>query len=88
MVSGLRGDGDNMQQAINNYIRSNPELRSFIRYNPIWYRYLTRDPHRIEEMIKEAKKFHGRTFSQRVEKVTNQVQMIHTLIQLTAAMKD
>lgn len=77
-----------MHPSIYHYIRNQNDLISFLRYNPIWYRYLTRDPHRINDMIQESKQFHGQTFSQRVEKVTNQVQMVHALIQLTTAMQD
>lgn len=69
-------------------IQAEPDLLTFIRYHPIWYRYLMREPNRFEDMRQEAKVFHGQTFSQRVEKATNQVQMIHTIIQLTSAMKD
>ncbi|PAV29891.1 hypothetical protein CIL05_08410 [Virgibacillus profundi] len=71
-----------------NYLSENPHLARFVRYNPIWYRYLSRDPHRIYELEKEAKRFYGKTFPQRVEKLNNQVQMVGMLIQFAGAMKD
>lgn len=64
------------------------DLLRFIRYNPIWYRYLSRDPDRLNEMEKEAKKFYGKTFPQRVEKIGNNVQMINMLAQFVGLMKD
>lgn len=70
------------------YVFSQPKLVMFIRYNPKWYRYLSRDPGSISEMEKEAKKFYGKTFPQQVEKINNQVQMISMLIQFAGAMKD
>lgn len=60
----------------------------FVRYNPIWYRYLSREPERINEIEKEAKKFYGKTFSQQLDKVNNQVQMVRMLIQFAGEMKD
>ncbi|RDW18447.1 hypothetical protein CWR48_12825 [Oceanobacillus arenosus] len=70
------------------YISANPQLANFIRYNPIWYRYLSRDPHRLMEMEKEAKKFYGKTFPQRIEKISSNIQMVGMLMQFADAMKD
>lgn len=70
------------------YVYGQPKLAMFIRYNPKWYRYLSRDPSSIGEMEKEAKRFYGKTFPQQVEKINNQVQMISMLIQFAGAMKD
>ncbi|MBM7598708.1 hypothetical protein JOC34_001065 [Virgibacillus halotolerans] len=70
------------------YVSNNPEIAKFIRYNPVWYRYLSRDPNRINELEKEAKKFYGKTFPQKVEKLNNQMQMVSMLIQFAGAMKD
>lgn len=70
------------------YLRSNPELLRFVRFNPMWYRYLTRDPSRINEIEKEARKFYGKTIPQRLEKLSNHVQMASMLIQLAGNMKD
>ncbi|CDQ40229.1 MULTISPECIES: YlbE-like family protein [Virgibacillus] len=70
------------------YLQRNPELKQFVRLNPVWYRYLSRDPSLIPEMKKEAKRYYGKTFPQQVEKVNNQVQMIGMLMQFAGAMKD
>jgi len=37
---------------------------------------------------KEAKRFYGRTIPQRVEKVSDQMQMMAMLFQMASAMKD
>ncbi|GAA0444333.1 MAG: YlbE-like family protein [Bacillota bacterium] len=71
-----------------NYLRQNPELLRFVRLNPIWYRYLSRDPNLIEDMRKESKRFYGKTFPQQVEKVNNHIQMVGMLMQFAGAMKD
>lgn len=70
------------------YLTSHPELLTFVRYHPIWYRYLSRDPNKIHELSRVAKKFYGYTFTQRLERLNNQIQMVGMLIQLTEAMKD
>nr|WP_153735962.1 YlbE-like family protein [Aquibacillus halophilus] len=69
-------------------MRSRPELLKFIRLNPQWYRELTRNPSRIQDLEKEANVFYGRTVPQRIEKISNQVQMVSMLIQMAGAMKD
>ncbi|MFC2950220.1 YlbE-like family protein [Virgibacillus sediminis] len=70
------------------YLKSRPELLSFIRYNPVWYRYLSRHPENIRRMEKQAKVFHGKTFPQKMEKVNQQIQMAGMMLQFAEAMKD
>ncbi|RDW17945.1 YlbE-like family protein [Oceanobacillus chungangensis] len=77
-----------MDQYSYQYISGNRQLANYIRYNPIWYRYLSRDPNRVLEMEKEAKKFYGKTFPQRLEKISNNIQMVGMLMQFADAMKD
>lgn len=77
-----------MQTSTYQYLQQNPKLANFVRYNPMWYRYLSRDPDRVSELNKESKKFYGKTFPQQVEKVGNQVHMVNMLIQFAGAMKD
>lgn len=77
-----------MQEICYRYLKSNPELANFVRSNPIWYRYLTRDPSMIRELPKEANKFYGRTWPQKVERWNEQLQMVDMLIQMVSAMKD
>lgn len=77
-----------MQQNVYDYLKSRPDLIMFVRYNPIWYRYLTRDPERVYELDQEAKLFYGKTLPQRLEKMNDHVQMIRMFITLTGVMKD
>lgn len=70
------------------YLKSNPQLARFVRLNPMWYRYLSREPSMLTDIDKEAKRFYGKTFPQRVEKLNHQVQMLEMLIQFAGAMKD
>lgn len=70
------------------YLKANKQLRLFVRYNPVWYRYLSRNPHRINELEDEAKYFFGKTFNQRVKKVNEHVQLIDTLLEMTSNMRD
>ncbi|HLR66037.1 YlbE-like family protein [Virgibacillus alimentarius] len=77
-----------MHEVSYSYLQNHPELLVFVRYNPVWYRYLSRDPNKLEELEKEAKRFYGKTFTKRLEKMNNQVQMITMLMQFAGAMKD
>ena len=77
-----------MDISVYNYLTENPRLLRFVRYNPEWYRYLARDPGKMNELEKAAKVFYGQTFPQRVEKWNHQIQMIEMLLQFAGAMKD
>lgn len=71
-----------------NYLSAHPDLANFVRYHPVWYRYLARDPQRIYELKEEAKVFYGKTLQQRLERLNDQVQMVHMLIQIAGTIKD
>jgi len=73
---------------VKQYLDANPRLAAFVRYNPIWYRYLSRSPEKLNEMEKEAKVFYGKTFPQQVQNLNNKIQMVNMLAQVAKAMKD
>lgn len=77
-----------MDPSVLQYLEKNESLLFFVRYHPIWYRYLSRDPDRIQELEKEAKKFYGKTFSQRIEQFGNNIQMLSMMMQFAGALKD
>lgn len=80
--------GETMNVHCYQFLQKHPDLASFVRYNPIWYRYLSRDPDKIYELVDEAKVFYGKTIPQRLEKLNNQVQMVNLLLQFAETMKD
>lgn len=71
-----------------NQINAKPELLFFLRHQPIWYRTLSRDPAQFEQFEKEAKSYLGKTIPQRVEKVSEQMQMMAMFLQMASAWKD
>ena len=77
-----------MDEKLYNHLVSRPDLMNFIRNNPEWYRYLSRDPSKVSDIEQEAKRFYGKTFSQKVEKVNQNVQMVGMLLQFAEMMKD
>lgn len=70
------------------YLKSRPDLHHFVRMNPIWYRYLMRNPNRIMEIEKESKQFYGKTMPQQLEKWNSRIEMVDMLLQFAEAMKD
>lgn len=77
-----------MEEQVYRYLAANPPFARFVRYNPMWYRYLSREPERVFDIEKEAKKFYGKTFPQRMDRLNNQVQMAGMLMQFANALKD
>lgn len=68
-----------MDQNIYSFLRSQGKYLNFVRNNPEWYRYLARDPKRWQEIPQEAKVYYGQTFSQRLERMNQQIQMLGLL---------
>ncbi|KGP92034.1 hypothetical protein N780_00080 [Pontibacillus chungwhensis BH030062] len=77
-----------MQPGVYQYLNNRPDLINFIRQNPKWYRKITRDPGVLPNMEEEAKYFFGKTTSQKMERMTNQLQMVQMLMQMAQAMKE
>ncbi|MGP4040416.1 YlbE-like family protein [Gracilibacillus sp. D59] len=70
------------------FIQQREDLWQFIRLNPEWYRYLTRNPNRIGELELQAKQFYGKTLPQRMEKAQQNMQMIRLLMQMAGSWND
>lgn len=71
-----------MRLEIYQYILAQPDLKKYIRMNPIWYRQLSRNPYQIQKLEVEANHFYGRTFPQRMEKLQNSLQLASMLMQM------
>ncbi|MCD5322562.1 MULTISPECIES: YlbE-like family protein [Pontibacillus] len=77
-----------MQPGVYQYLNNRPDLVHFIRQNPKWYRKITRDPSVLVGMEEEAKYYFGKTTTQKMERMTNQLQMVQMLMQMAQAMKE
>ncbi len=77
-----------MEPTIYQAIKNDPGLLHFLRYDPTWYRTLARDPERFSEMEQQAKLYQGKTMPQRVEKLTEQMQLLGMFLQMASTMKD
>ncbi|MDX8044908.1 YlbE-like family protein [Gracilibacillus sp. S3-1-1] len=67
------------------FIQERRDLWQFIRLNPEWYRHLTRYPEDLTDLEAEAKQFYGRTWSQRLEKTGQNIQMARMLMQMAGS---
>lgn len=74
--------GITLRPEIRSYLDEKPELKYFLRAKPIWYRRLTRNPQELSNFESDAKKFHGKTIPQKIQKVGNQMQMASMLFQM------
>lgn len=64
------------------YLIRKKDLIRFIRRNPEWYRYLMREPDRVFEMERIAKEYFGKTITQRIDRVQQNIQMVQFLMQM------
>lgn len=51
-----------MDNEVITYLKQNPDIAEFVRYHPIWYRYLMRDPNRLTELKKKQRNFMEKHF--------------------------
>lgn len=75
-----------MRREIQYYLANRPDLLTFVRENPFWYRILTRNPEKVYEIEEEAKIFYGRTFPQRIDRFKEQLDLVHMLFSLFQVM--
>ncbi|MCU9612225.1 YlbE-like family protein [Caldibacillus lycopersici] len=75
-----------MRKDIYDYIKSKKDLHQFIREQPIWYKNLARNPHDIEKFERAALHYYRKTIPDRVEKISNNMQMASMMIGMLQAM--
>lgn len=68
------------------YLNQQPDLRKFIREQPMWYRKLTRNPHEIQYFEISSLQYYKKTIPDRVEKFSNGVQMASMMMSMFQAM--
>ncbi|WP_280769107.1 YlbE-like family protein [Salipaludibacillus daqingensis] len=77
-----------MRKEVYDWIRSSPELHHYLRMNPIWYRKLGREPELLEKMIQESKVYFGKTFTQRIDQIHNNMNMAMMVIEMMRQMNE
>lgn len=75
-----------MRIEIQKMLQERPDLLSYVREQPYWYRLLSREPMKIYEIEKHSKMYYGQTFPQKVGRFNEQLQMISMLISLARTM--
>lgn len=63
-----------------NYIKNNPLIYEYLRRNSSWYKNLNRDRTNIKELELAAKKYYKLTLPDKIERFTNQIEMISTFM--------
>lgn len=87
-LENIRIRGAMMHPTVYGYLKQKSDLLMFIRNNPVWYRYLSRDSSYMNQLEEAAKEWQGKTFQQRAEKLSSQVKMLHLLYELAKSSKE
>lgn len=61
-------------------IKNNSMLQKFIRENSYWYKSLNRNPEFIENMIIEMKKIYKLTTTDKINDLSNKIDLIKSFI--------
>lgn len=63
-----------------NYIKSNPIIYNYLRENSYWYKYLNRSDIYLKEVEEEAKKIYKLRPIDRIEKISQSINLISSFI--------
>lgn len=63
-------------------IKSNPYYLMFLRENPIWYKYLNRDPKTFGHFEQLAKKEYKLTAADKTKNIVDQISFITEILDL------
>ncbi|MFB1051909.1 YlbE-like family protein [Paraliobacillus sp. JSM ZJ581] len=77
-----------MDPLIYQQVKNNASVLYYMRHDPSWYRKLSRNPMALVDMEKQAKIYQGRTIPQRVERISEQMQLLGMFLQMASTMKD
>lgn len=61
-------------------IKNNPLLQKYIRENSYWYKYLNRNPNLLIEMEKEMKEKYKLTTSDKINNISEKLDLIRTFM--------
>lgn len=75
-----------MRAEIYEYLSSQPQLKQYVREQPIWYRKLARNPYVIQELEITALHYYKKTIPHRIEQFSNSVQMASMMMSMFQAM--
>ncbi|PGS48594.1 YlbE-like family protein [Bacillus sp. AFS041924] len=77
-----------MRKDVLEFLQSDEDYIKFIRQQPKWYRKLSRNPGLTDEFRLASLQFFGKTIPQRVDKLSNQVQMASFMIDMFQVLKE
>lgn len=77
-----------MRKDVLDYIQQQPQLKQFIREQPIWYRKLSRNPNELQSFEVSALHYYKKTIPHQVERFTNGVQMASMMMSMFQAMNN
>ena len=75
-----------MRQDIYELIEADEDLLNFLRQQPIWYRRLSRNPQDFELFSTETKYFFKKSIPDRVNQLSNSVQMASMMVSMFQSM--
>ncbi|WNF35580.1 YlbE-like family protein [Bacillaceae bacterium IKA-2] len=71
-----------MRQEIQLYLSQRRDVKQFVRNNPQWYRYLSRNPQSISELDEQVKYYYGKTFPQKLDRFQSNLNMAMMLFNM------
>lgn len=63
-----------------NYIKNNPLVYNYLRENSYWYKELNRNKDVLKQVEEEAKKFYNQTPEDKIKKLSRNIELISTFI--------
>ena len=63
-------------------IKNNPMLYMYLKYHSYWYKELLRNPSAIREMIEEMKREYKMTTKDRLENLTERINLVNNMLEI------
>jgi len=77
-----------LRREVLHYLQSNKDLLQFVREEPKWYRYLSRNPYDLNIINSEAKKYYKKTIPDRIHQIADGVQMASMMMSMFSMMNN
>lgn len=77
-----------MRQEVRLLLSQRPDMKQFVRSNPEWYRYLSRNPQSIIRLEEQVKYYYGKTLPQKLDRFQENINMAMMLFNMVRGFGD
>ncbi|RSK26912.1 hypothetical protein EJF36_08540 [Bacillus sp. HMF5848] len=77
-----------MREEVYTFLKSNKEIKKFVRTQPQWYRHLLRRPTETDKLQLAAMQYYKKTIPDKVEQFSQSINMATMMMQMFRMMRE